>query len=112
MTHVIRLLCLANGEASPLDDLYLSAYDPEWLFKASSDGRLVKTLRAEADPTNALHFASERDAIALIQSVSPNCPRRLDGHANRPLTAFSILIMPLAEALRLEEKLARNKHKY
>lgn len=90
MTVVIRLIGLASGEPSELDGRLVERFDPDY---AGGLGRVWGT----AEPRLALQFRRMADAIALVQSVSKVAPRRADGRPNRPLTAYTVEILPLQD---------------
>lgn len=79
---VIHCLGVARGRGPGPAGQYLKAYHPdsgfsEWTF----------------DVEEALHFASEEQAIEVYRSVLPSQPvRPWDGRPNRPLTAFTVEI--------------------
>jgi hypothetical protein len=89
MTGVImRIIGLEANGPSEWDGLYIVDYDPTI--------RADKSVLLETTPSPSLAkiFPSAREAMELYRAVSPNQPRRYDGQPNRPLTAFSVEILP------------------
>jgi hypothetical protein len=78
----IRILALADGRQSPYAGRYLKSFDPE---AHHGRGDLVTT----ADYTRAWTGTAE-EAVRLWKAIPKNAPRRPDGKANRPFTAFTI----------------------
>lgn len=68
-------------------DRYLKSFDPD----KHEPGVPFPTGEAigTADVSEALHFASHEDALALWKSQSTVTPLRPDGRPNRPLTFFT-----------------------
>jgi hypothetical protein len=84
---VMRIVGAANGLPTELDGLYLREFDPEF---ANGVGLITGT----ADRTEAMRFGS-KSAAMLFWRQSPRCRRiRPDGRPNRPLTAFTVEIVP------------------
>lgn len=89
----IRLIELASGGAHEMSGQYVVSYDPEFHLPDGSydGGDLVCT----PDPAQAGRFDTAA-AMALWKS-GPTCRchrLRWDGQPNRPLTAFTVEIVP------------------
>ena len=91
---VVHFICTADGSASPFDGGYLLHYDPEaHKPDGSYDGGLLETTK---DPAQAQQFSDIMEALEAWRT-GPTCPchaLRCDGKPNRPLTAFTIEVMP------------------
>ena len=91
---IIRFVCMADGAVSPYDGEYLQGYDAEaHRPDGSYDGGVLVTT---PDPAKALRFADAGEAF-LAWKKSPSCAchsMRSDGKRNRPLTAFTIAMVP------------------
>lgn len=100
MTFVMRVEGLVNGDPTPLDGKLLSRYDPS-KFKLRAEIKdtaelaafLDEWVAATEDPAEALQFESASDALALWQTIGPGL-RVADLRPNRPLTAFTVTILP------------------
>ena len=89
MSYVIKLISLACGIPTQHDGEYLVNADPD-----AFDGRgHVLSTRRIAD---ARRFQSPREALNLWQQQSIVHPLRDDLKPNRPLTAFTIELLPVA----------------
>ena len=92
--HVMQLVRLADGTRTSLDGTYLKSYDPD-----ARGGR--GEIQATHDPNNALKFGGKSEAMMLWKKPSKVHPIRLsDGKPNRPLTAWTVTILPLKEAIK------------
>jgi hypothetical protein len=76
-------LCENSGE-------FLVSYDPD-----AAGGR--GSFRSSPDPRKAAKFASAAAAHAFWARQSRTRPLRDDGEPNGPLTAFTVLVLPLAD---------------
>lgn len=88
MPYVLRLVGAATGEPTLIDGAYVALYDPD-----ANDGRglVVPTWDARA----ALPFETTAAAAdCWAQVAAPPHDVRWDGKANRPLTAFTVEILP------------------
>ena len=85
MPFVIRCVGLATNPRSGPRGQFLMTYHPSGLSEWT------------LDPQRAMTFESHSAAIALWKSVHPTHPTRSDGRPNRPLTAFSIEVIELAQ---------------
>lgn len=96
MTFVIRALGFADGTDCPQRGQYLASFDFE-AYAGRGRGVFTPNLR------HALHFTDKRHAFEFYMTVPKNMRRQQDGKLNRPLTALSIEILPLGDALLLRE---------
>lgn len=96
--YVIRCLGMTgfqmHGVATPAG-LYLVDYDPD-----GNDG--YGDAEFTNDPNKARTFTTQMEAYELWRAVPTVRPNRTDGNPNRPLTAYTIEVLPLAEALTKE----------
>ncbi len=69
---------------------WVKTYDPEGNFGRGD-------IELTDDPRLALQFATTLEAYQTWRAVPRNRPRRPDGKANRPLTAFTVLIREIPE---------------
>lgn len=69
---------------------YLMSYDPD-----AHDGR--GDMRVAVSKQKALRFESHQDAYTCYRQQSKKQPLREDGKPNRPLTAFTVEILPLED---------------
>lgn len=84
---VILILAAADGQPCPLAGRYVRDFNPD---DFGGRGRVETT----ADPAEAKSFADAAEAMAFWRQRSPKYPRRADGEANRPLTAYTCSIGP------------------
>lgn len=91
MSVVIKIIGLADGRASGFEGQYVKSCDVDAL-----DGR--GAVLATSDPTDAMVFAHVGEAHAYWMRESTVVPRRPDGKPNRPLTGYTIEILPLDAA--------------
>lgn len=84
MTCVIQAVGFANGMPCDKAGQYLESFDPD-----AYGGR------GYADLTKAMRFASVAEAFDMRKRQSAVRPLRPDGRPNRPLTAYTIAIVPL-----------------
>lgn len=96
--YVIRILDQVGGvirppgsTASPVGG-YVKAFDPD-----AHDGQ--GSLDVVLDPADARTFRDFRDAMDAWTAVAKARPKRPDGKPNRPLTAFSVEVIPQAQAI-------------
>ena len=79
------------------------AFDPPMMLEGYSpeahEGRGHATYGR--NPATAMKFATFLDAMELWQSVPRNRPVRPDGRPNRPLTSFTVEIVPLVAACEM-----------
>lgn len=69
---------------------FLSFYDPDG-FDGHGHAEWV------TNPAEALHFPDAVEALTLWKQVSKTRPLRQDGLPNRPLTAFTVSILPIED---------------
>lgn len=91
---LLRLMGLAAGGASEFDGLYVKYYDPTWTPPHGAyDGGILEVTH---DPKRAWHFDSAADAMELWRTAHGT---REDGKPNRPLTAWTVEIVPMEQAV-------------
>lgn len=96
---LIRILALASGLDTPDAGRFLSRFDPE----AFGGRGLIETT---PDPLRALAFDNGQDALREWQRTSRTHPIRAnDGRPNRPLTAYTVEVVDLADVV-IEEATA------
>lgn len=71
---------------------YLSRYEGD----ENSFG--YRSIRFTDDQTDALTFATARAAMDFWRQVSVTVPVRPDGQPNRPLTQFTVELVPVGES--------------
>jgi hypothetical protein len=95
VTYVIRCLDVGAGarHAGPnVIGHLLRAYDPEaYEGRGAADWTRI--------PEDAMMFEAMSDAFILWRTIPQSRPVREDGAPNRPLTAFSVEIIPLEDAI-------------
>jgi hypothetical protein len=79
----------ANGAPCPHANQWLRTFDHE-AFDGRGHGEFTE------DPERAMLFATSADAMRFWQRQSTVKPLRPDGKPNRPLTALTVVIEPLA----------------
>jgi hypothetical protein len=90
---------LENIDPSVADEgRYLADFDPNWLPTGvtieQSGGRCGLATWTD-DITKAMVFDTQEAAILLWRRQSNIAPLRADGKPNRPLTAYSVAIVPV-----------------
>lgn len=88
MSTVLRIVCLANGAPSVESGRYIVRAD---VNSHGGRGWLVTT----TDPSKARRFSDQPAAIEYWQRQSTKLPVRMDGQPNRPLTAFTVEVLPV-----------------
>ena len=88
MTVAIRVVALADGRPCWMEGHYLSRFDFD---AAAGRGRGWWTTRLD----KALHFDDAGAAFDFWKTQCRTVPLRHDGEPNRPLTAFTVEIVPL-----------------
>ena len=91
-TYVMRITGFANGSRCPIAGQYLKSFVHD-----TSDGKGYGEF--VIDPREAMAFRTMRDALDFWQQRSTVMPTRKDGKPNRPLTASSIDIVSLGNAI-------------
>lgn len=89
--YLIQSLGLATGEPMYMGE-FLSFWDPDG---NNGRGLFVWT----PDPNRAQRFTSQSEALKEYRLTSPSRPIRPDGAPNRPMTAFTVAVVPLLEVL-------------
>jgi len=84
---LIRAISLAGGKRTEFAGQYLMSFDPD---RNDGRGEIVWTPHI----ANAVVFFSPAHAIETWRSVSRVRPIRPDGYTNRPLTMFTVEIIP------------------
>jgi hypothetical protein len=95
--HVIRIVGFANGQPCPIAGLWLKSFD----FNAL-DGRGSGDFTD--DPAQALRFNTLQKAKDFRNTVSLVKPLRSTGLPNRPLTACTVVIEPLRDAIKAKSR--------
>jgi hypothetical protein len=91
---LLRLVATVTGVKTEFDGLYVKRYDPSYHPPGEAyDGGL---LEVTPDPAEALTFPTGSAAIMLWQLAHGTRP---DGTPDRPLTAWTIEVVPLEEAV-------------
>ena len=95
MIYVIKFEGLEGtvniGEFPPAEtDAYLAYYDPD---ARNGGGEMIWTTKLD----DALGFTTAASAVEFYRQVSKAQPIRPDGEPNRPLTAFTVSILPRQE---------------
>lgn len=88
MSVVIKIIGLVDGRPSPYEGQYLKSCDVD-----GRDGR--GAIFTTSDPADAMVFEHVGEAHAYWMRESTVVPRRPDGKPNRPLTGYSIEMLPL-----------------
>lgn len=84
----IKCVALNSGlEAGPAGQ-WLKSYDPDGM---GGRGHAVWT----ADPSEAMTFLDVGAAVKCWQQQSEKAPTRDDGRPNKPLTAYTVEVIPL-----------------
>lgn len=85
----LRIVGLVNGGPSEFDDTYVREYDPT-VRKPSGeyDGGILKVTD---DPAHAREFATVAEAVEYWRQPYGLRP---DGEPNRPLTAWTVEVLP------------------
>jgi hypothetical protein len=80
----------ATGHATVIN-AWVSAFDPD-----ECDG--LGSVAFTTDPAAALVFPDSQAALDFYRQVSKTRPIRVDGRANRPLTAYTVTLEPVEGA--------------
>lgn len=113
MKYVILIMDVAgsgplrSSGAGPLGQ-YVKSYDPD-----IGNGVVTGEVEGTFDPSEALTFDSSEEAYDFYRRTSTTVPLRPDGKPNRPMTAFTIEVLPLQDAkpLNLRSKWTRRGRK-
>ena len=93
---VMRIVGLVRGGATPFDGLYLKEYDPERDGIDPTGRQMTAHIVCTDDLADAMQFASAAEVHAMWTKVPAREPTRPDGKPNRPLTAFTVEVVPSA----------------
>jgi len=88
MKRAIQCVELADGAPCDQAGQYLASFDPN-----ANGGRGHATWTP--DLSQAMRFANVKKALEMWKRPSTVQPRRPDGKPNRPLTAYTVEIVPL-----------------
>lgn len=88
MANIIQIVGLAVGGDSPLDGQYVHDFDPDGYAGRGN-------LRATDDPARAKRFENAIAAWEFWRAQSTVKPMRDDGRPNRPLTAYTVKVLPI-----------------
>lgn len=100
---VIRCVESASGGRAP-SGLYLSSYDPDWrpsrAVRRANGYPEHQTGKADwtADLAEAMKFPDAKAAWDCYVQGSSVVPVRPDGQPNRPLTAYTVEVIPAEDA--------------
>lgn len=98
MSYVIQIEGLIAGAPTAFDGQYLVEYDPE-RDGVDPEGRPMDAhVVTTAELEEAQRFDSATDATECWRQVCERRPIRGDGRPNRPLTAFTVAILPEEKA--------------
>lgn len=86
--YALQVIRLASGPPGPEAGQFVQDFDPD-----AHDGLGMATLTP--DRHEAKTFASKMDAFRFWMTQSTLRPTRDDGKPNRPLTAYSIEVVPV-----------------
>jgi hypothetical protein len=89
----LRIIGLALGPPTAFDGQFLCEYDPGRNGVDPLGHPMLAHMVTTPHPEQALDVPTPV-LIALYQSTDPRRPIRPDGRMNRPLTAFSVEILP------------------
>lgn len=94
MSFVIRLVCAANGQSTAHDGRFLKAYKP-----ARMDARGEYLPGGLLETTTHLWAAKKFPSLAAAyECYRQSSGFRPDGQPNRPLTAWTIEVLPEEQA--------------
>lgn len=91
MACVLKIMELACGDPSEFDGKFVQKYDPT--FREADGSYEGGILEVCDDPKNAKQFASAAEAMECWRQ---SFGLRPDGKPNSPLTAWSVLVDPIA----------------
>lgn len=92
---LIQCLGLADGRLVHVGD-FLRSWDPE-----GNEGR--GSFLWTNDPELAIWFPSAKEALEEWSTQSTTVPLRPDGQPNKPMTMFSVAIVPLLSVLEVKD---------
>lgn len=93
--YVIRVVGLAGSVTHLLGSRNLAGTFLEYYNPNAFGGRGAAQGTSQLD--KAIVFDTVADALALWRQVSTVWPKRPDGKPNRPLTAFTVEVVPIPE---------------
>lgn len=88
MTHIVRVVGLADGTPGPHADRYVVRWNPHTEFGTCE-------IDTTDDPNKARKFDSMATAHDEWRTISKVQPRRPDGKPNRPLAGLTVEITRL-----------------
>lgn len=86
--YALQVIRLASGPPGPEAGQFVQDFDPD-----AHDGLGMATLTP--DRHEAKTFANGREALAFWTQASTVRPTRDDGQPNRPLTAYTVEVVPV-----------------
>lgn len=96
---VLKLLTTARGQVTEFDNSYLQSYDASYHLPGGEyDGGLLEVTQ---DINQAMRFENAAAALAKWHEAYGI---REDGEPNRPLTAWTVEILPIEEAIHEKER--------
>lgn len=90
---VLRIEGLNDGTPTAFDGQYVSDYNPSKPGFDPEGRPMLCRLATTTDPDKAIQFKDCVEALELWKLVDITNPFRPDGQPNRPLTAFSVLVV-------------------
>lgn len=90
MNYVMRIVGVADGRPCAEAGCYVRRYTPDGF---GGNGRIVVT----PNEAHARRYPDQLSAWQEYLRTSATHPRRPDGQPNRPLTAYTVEILPLAQ---------------
>lgn len=97
--QVIKIIGLANGMFNtPFDGMYLKEYDPSRTGHDPEGRPMLASVEVTYYVEEAKRFEDKLEAWEYWKQIDKREPVRSDGHPNRPLTAFTIEVLPLTLA--------------
>lgn len=94
---VIQIEGLVGQTSSPFDGEFLVEYDPERDGRDPQGAPMLAHIVTTPDREKAKRFANYPEASECWRRVCKRKPTRPDGRPNRPLTAFTVAILPAEE---------------
>ena len=86
----LKIVGLGNGEATPFDGEYVAEYDPTRDGYDREGNVMFCHLVTTADPAKALDLPVDK----ILELWKKPHGIRPDGYPNRPLTAFTVEVVP------------------
>lgn len=99
MSAIIQLVGLASGQPTPIDGQYLVEYDPTRPGHLPDGRELLAHVVTTPDPTKARRFADAAEAHGVWTA-----PSGLAYPRNAPLTAYTIVLLPVDEDADRDER--------